>query len=74
MSENGLNHAMRNISAIDKNIVYFIEAVSQKGRHMYAKSPFRKENIKKRISEDLPKNLDKLSLALPDGNEGDNSS
>jgi hypothetical protein len=41
---------------------------------MYAKSPFRKESIKKRISEDLPKNLDKLSLALPDGNEGDNSS
>lgn len=41
---------------------------------MYAKSPFRKESIKKRISEDLPKNLDKMALSLPDGNEGDNSS
>jgi hypothetical protein len=41
---------------------------------MYAKSPFRKESIKKRISEELPKDHDKLSNCLPDGNEGDNSS
>jgi hypothetical protein len=41
---------------------------------MYAKSPFRKVSAKKRISMDLPKNLNMMPFAFADGNEGDNSS
>ena len=31
-----------------------IEPVLSEGKQMFAKSPFRKENIKKRISSDVP--------------------
>lgn len=41
---------------------------------MYAKSPFRKEKIQKRISEILPKTLNLMAFAFPDGNECENSS
>jgi hypothetical protein len=40
---------------------------------MYAKSPFRKEKIQKRISEVLPKTLNLMAFAFPDGNECENS-
>ncbi len=41
---------------------------------MYAKSPFRKEKLSNRLSQDIPKNLNLMAFAFPDGNEGDNSS
>jgi hypothetical protein len=55
-------------------MIYYIDPLLSEGRHMFAKSPFRKEKLKKRISEDLPKTLNLLGFAFPDGNEGDNSS
>lgn len=41
---------------------------------MYAKSPFRKEKLRQRLSQDIPKTLNLMAFAFPDGNEGDNSS
>jgi hypothetical protein len=41
---------------------------------MYAKSPFRKEKIRKRISDNIPSKLNMMAFAFPDGNEGKNSS
>jgi hypothetical protein len=55
-------------------MLYYIEPISSEGRHMYAKSPFRKEKLSNRLSQDIPKNLNLMAFAFPDGNEGDNSS
>jgi hypothetical protein len=41
---------------------------------MFAKSPFRKEKLRKRLSCEIPKGLNLLGFALPDGNENSNSS
>jgi hypothetical protein len=54
-------------------MIYYIDPIFSEGRHMYAKSPFRKEKLSKRLSQEIPKSLNLLA-ALPDGNEGDNSS
>jgi hypothetical protein len=55
-------------------MIYYIDPIFSEGRHMYAKSPFRKEKLSKRLSQEIPKSLNLLAFALPDGNEGDNSS
>ena len=55
-------------------MIWFVEAIKSQDRHMYAKSPFRKEKLSKRLSSDIPKALNMLAFAFPDGNEGDNSS
>lgn len=55
-------------------MVYYLEPILSEGRHMYAKSPFRKEKPSKRLSQDIPKTLNLMGFAFPDGNEGDNSS
>lgn len=55
-------------------MVLYIDPILSEGRHMYAKSPFRKQKISKRITEELPENLSMMAFAFPDGNEGKNSS
>ena len=55
-------------------MILYIDPMLSEGRHMYAKSPFRKEKLRKRISEDIPKTLNLMAFAFPDGNEGDHSS
>lgn len=55
-------------------MILFIEAIKSEDRHMYAKSPFRKEKLIKRLSGQIPKTLNLTAMAFPDGNEGDNSS
>jgi hypothetical protein len=50
ITEKGLSEAIKKISDIDKSMLYYIEATHSEGRQMYAKSPYRKQNVKKRIS------------------------
>jgi hypothetical protein len=38
------------------------------------KSPFRKSNIKERLYKEIPKSINLMAFAFPDGNEGDHSS
>lgn len=59
---------------MDPSLVYYIEAIASEGRHMFMKSPFRKANIKERLYNELPKSIDLMAFAFPDGNEGDHSS
>lgn len=55
--------------------MFYIEAISSEGKQMYAKSPFRKEKLKNRLSQEIPKyHMNCMAFALPDGNEGDGSS
>ena len=74
ITEEGLQNAVKTISRIDKNLIYFIDPLLSEGRHMYAKSPFRKEKIRKRLSSALPNTLNLMAFAFADGNEGDHSS
>ena len=74
ITEKALVKAINQISSIDKDFLYYIEPTLSDGRYMYAKSPFRKVSVKKRISSDLPKTLNMMPFAFADGNEGDNSS
>ena len=74
ITDKGLTKALQTISSIEKDMIYYIKAISSEGRHLYAKSPFRKEKLEKRLSQDMPKSLNLMAFAFPDGNEGDHSS
>lgn len=62
------------MSGLDPNMLVFVEAMKAEDRHMYAKSPFRKEKRGKRLSCDIPKSLSIMGgMAFADDNH-DNSS
>jgi hypothetical protein len=50
-----------------------VDPILSEGRHLYAKSPFRKEKLKKRITNELPQGLNLMAFAFPDSNDGENS-
>jgi hypothetical protein len=73
ISIKGLTEAIRIISAYQKNLIYYIDPVISEGKHLFAKSPFRKEKLKNRIEGNLPQGLNLISFAIPDSNDGEDS-
>lgn len=74
IKEKGLVSAISEMNKTGEDLLLYIEPIYSESRQMYAKSPFRKEKLKKRLSCDIPKGLNLMPFALPDGNEGENSS
>lgn len=55
-------------------MLIFVEAMKAEDRHMFAKSPFRKEKRGKRLSCEIPKSLSIMGgMAFADDNKGDSS-
>ena len=45
----GLSEGIRYLSSLQQNLILYVDPIISEGRHLFAKSPFRKEKLNKRI-------------------------